>query len=186
MCPDRQTAHQAERTIMENQKSNRTRKIYLPHTKQWVEVSEAQSRAYYRDIWATRKRAQKHHQCMCPKSKHWLCDGDCLACQFHAAGDNLSLDYTVTDEEGNEKSWLEDLQDDRPSAQSVMEDRELLGALFHKLDELDPEGRRICELVMEGRSERDCGKEMGMARNTFVYKRDKLFATLADYLKDFT
>jgi FixJ family two-component response regulator len=66
-----------------------------------------------------------------------------------------------------------------------MEDRELLGALLHKLDELDPEGRRICELVMEGRSERNCGKEMGIARNTFVYKRDKLFATLADYLKDF-
>ena len=68
----------------------------------------------------------------------------------------------------------------------MIEDRELLGALFHKLDELDPEGRRICELVMQGHSERDCGKEMGMARNTFVYKRDKLFATLADYLKDFT
>jgi hypothetical protein len=43
---------------------------------------------------------------------------------------------------------------------------------------------RICELVMEGRSERDCGKEMGMPRNTFVYKRDKLLAALADYLKD--
>lgn len=170
---------------MENQKSNRTRKIYLPHTKQWIEVTEEQYSAYYRDIWATRKRAQAHHQCMCPKSKQWMCDGDCLICPFHAAGDSLSLDYTITDEEGNEKSWLDDLQDDAPSVQSVLEDRELLDTLLYKLDELDPEGRRICKLVMEGRSERDCGKEMGMARNTFVYKRNKLFATLADYLKNF-
>lgn len=168
-----------------NLSQSNERKVYIRNTEQWVEVTEAQYRAYYRDIWATRKRAQGHHQCMCPRNKQWMCDGDCLVCPFHAAGDNLSLDYTITDKDGNEKSWLEDLPDDRPSAQSVMEDRELLDTLLHKLDELDPEGRRICELVMEGRSERDCGKEMGMARNTFVYKRDKLFAVLADYLKDF-
>ncbi|NJP41654.1 hypothetical protein HCH52_11430 [Oscillospiraceae bacterium HV4-5-C5C] len=168
-----------------NLSQSNERKVYIRNTEQWVEVTEAQYRAYYRDIWATRKRAQGHHQCMCPRNKQWMCDGDCLVCPFHAAGDNLSLDYTVTDKDGNEKSWLDNLVDDRPDIQSTLEDRELLDVLLHKLDELDPEGRRICELVMEGRSERDCGKEMGMARNTFVYKRDKLFAVLADYLKDF-
>ena len=162
-----------------------TRKIYLKALHQWVPVSKTDFDNYYRDVNAYRRRQQEHGRCVCPASKRYLCDMDCCTCHFHKGGDELSLDYTVTEEDGNEKSWLEDLPDDRPSAQSVMEDRELLGALLHKLDELDPEGRRICELVMEGRSERDCGKEMGMARNTFVYKRDKLFATLADYLKDF-
>ncbi len=159
--------------------------IYLKDLHQWVSVSKVDYDNYYRDINTYRRRQQEHGRCVCPASKRYLCDMDCCSCRFHKGGDSLSLDYTITDEEGNEKSWLDDLPDDKPSAQSLIEDRELLGALFHKLDELDPEGRRICELVMQGRSERDCGKEMGMARNTFVYKRDKLFAALADYLKDF-
>lgn len=81
-----------------NQNQTRIYKIYLPHEKQWVEVTETQYYAYYRDIWATRKRAQAHHQCMCPKDKHWMCDGDCLICKFHAPGDNLSLDLTYSRE----------------------------------------------------------------------------------------
>ena len=169
----------------ENQNQPTERKIYLKDLHQWVPVSKTDFDNYYRDVNAYRRRQQEHGRCVCPASKRYLCDMDCCTCRFHKGGDELSLDYTVTDEDSNEKSWLEDLPDDRPSAQFVMEDRELLDTLLHKLDELDPEGRRICELVMEGRSERDCGKEMGMARNTFVYKRDKLFAALADYLKDF-
>ena len=110
----------------ENQKSTRGYKVYIHRLKTWVEVTEEQYYAYYRDIWATRKRAQAHGQCMCPKSKTWMCDGDCLACEFRAAGDNLSLDYTVEDGEGNQKSWADDLPDDTPNAQSIMEDRELL------------------------------------------------------------
>lgn len=168
-----------------NDNESTERKIYLKDLHQWVPVSKTDFDNYYRDINAYRRRQQEHGRCVCPASKRYLCDMDCCTCRFHKGGDELSLDYTVTDEDSNEKSWLEDLPDDRPSAQFVMEDRELLDTLLHKLDELDPEGRRICELVMEGRSERDCGKEMRMARNTFVYKRDKLFAALADYLKDF-
>lgn len=66
-----------------------------------------------------------------------------------------------------------------------MEDTELLRALYAKLNELDPEGRLICQLIMEGKSERDCGKEMGLSRNTFVYRRDKLFQKLRSDLKDY-
>ena len=67
----------------------------------------------------------------------------------------------------------------------VLEDAELLHALYAKLNELDPEGRLICQLIMQGKSERDCGKEMGLSRNTFVYRRDKLFKKLRSELKDY-
>lgn len=166
----------------ENQKSTREYKVYIHRLKTWVEVTEEQYYAYYRDIWATRKRAQSHGQCMCPKSKTWMCDGDCLACEFQAAGDNLSLDYTVEDGEGNQKSWADDLQDDTPNAQSIMEDRELLCALYQKLQELDPEGRRICELIMEGKSEREIASALGVSRNTYTYRRDKLLPILREQL----
>lgn len=43
-----------------NQKSTREYKVYIHRLKTWVEVTEEQYYAYYRDIWATRKRAQAH------------------------------------------------------------------------------------------------------------------------------
>lgn len=63
----------------EIRKSTREYKVYIHSTKEWITVTEDVYRAYYRDIWATRNRAQSHGQCMCPKSKTWLCNGDCLA-----------------------------------------------------------------------------------------------------------
>lgn len=47
----------------ENQKSPREYKVYIHRLKTWVEVTEEQYYTYYRDIWATHKRAQAHGQC---------------------------------------------------------------------------------------------------------------------------
>lgn len=170
----------------DNQNPNREYKIYIPSTETWVVVTEEQYRAYYRDIWAIRKRAQTHGQCMCPKSKTWMCDGDCLVCKYHAAGDNLSLDYAVEDGEGNRKCWADDLQNDTPDVQSIVEDFELLCALHRKLEELDPESRCICELIMQGQSEREAAITMNMARSTFKRHWGKVKGELADYLKMYT
>lgn len=68
-------------------------RIYLKSSRQWVEVSEEVYREHYRYYDAFRKRHQAHGQCACPKNKFWLCDGDCLTCEFRRAGDMLSLDY---------------------------------------------------------------------------------------------
>ena len=110
---------------------------------------------------------------------------DCLTCPYAKAGDQLSLDNTISDSDGNEKSWLDDMPDESAAIAEVLEDAELLHALYTKLNELNPEGRLICQLIMEGKSERDCGKEMGLSRNTFVYRRDKLFQKLRSELKDY-
>ena len=77
------------------------------------------------------------------------------------------------------------MPDDAPAIAEVLEDAELLRTLYAKLNELDPEGRLICQLVMQGKSERDCGKKMGLSRSTFVYRRDKLFQKLRSELKDY-
>ncbi len=104
----------------ENQQSTRTYKIYIHRIKTWVEVTKEQHDAYYRDIWATRKRAQSHGRCMCPKSKLWMCDGDCLACEFRAAGDKLSLDHTFENEKGKETSLIDTLVSDDASMDSIL------------------------------------------------------------------
>ena len=77
------------------------------------------------------------------------------------------------------------MPDDAPAIAEVLEDAELLRALYAKLNELDPEGRLICQLIMKGKSERECGKAMGLSRNTFVYRRDKLLQKLRSDLENY-
>ena len=161
-------------------------RIYIKESKSWVDVNKEFYTNYYRDINAYRKRQQEHGRCVCPASKRYLCDMDCLTCPYAKAGDQLSLDNTISDSDGNEKSWLDDMPDESTAIAEVLEDAELLHALYAKLNELDPEGRLICQLIMQGKSERDCGKEMELSRNTFVYRRDKLFKKLRSELKDYT
>lgn len=170
----------------ETQVKSRIYKIYLKDLHQWVPVNKTEYDDYYRDINSYRRRQQEHGRCVCPASKRYLCDMDCWTCRFRKAGDELSFDSDFTDEDGNKKSWLDDLADDAPSAQSVLEDRELLNALLCSLDELDSDGRRICELLMQGCPERAAAAMFGLSRNTFTYRRDKLLAALREALRDFT
>jgi DNA-directed RNA polymerase specialized sigma24 family protein len=161
-------------TNRENQQETREYKIYLPHEKQWVEVTEAQYYAYYRDIWATRKRAQAHRQCMCPKSKIWLCDGDCLACQFCAAGDNLSLDLTYSNEGGDEFSLFDKLAAGSAGVEDVVTDQIMLTELIRRLGEIMPEARRIGELRLEGLTDTEIADVIGIPRTTFLSRIKKV------------
>ena len=173
-------------TINANQNANREYKIYVRSTQEWVPVTEEVYRAYYRDIWATRKRAQYHHACYCPKDKTWACDGDCGLCEYRAPGEVDSLDAPVLDKHGNERSQYELLADDSPNAQSIIEDKELLAALHAKLLEIDPDGRRICELLMEGKTERDIASVMGFASQSSVsHRKRKAFDQLRTLLHDY-
>ena len=84
--------------------------------------------------------------------------------------DNQSKQYRIYIKES--KSWLDDMPDESAAIAEVLEDAELLHAL-------------ICQLIMQGKSERDCVKEMSLSRNTFVYRRDNLFQKLRSELKDY-
>ena len=92
----------------------------------------------------------------------------------------------MNDEDGNEKSWLDDLPDDGPSAQSILEERELLDALVCKLNELEPDGRRICELLLQDKTEREIAAIMGISQqSTINYKKKKAFEMLRELLRDY-
>ena len=135
-------------------KSNQEKqhKIYIRSTNQWVQVTEAIYQSYYRPIWRTQKAAQQAGQCMCPKSKLWTCDGDCLICEFHAAGNTLSLDLPMKTADGDGFTLMDTLIDPDSNFANVVMDRLLLEQLLNELTEHDPEGKRICDLMMEGRS----------------------------------
>lgn len=157
----------------DNPQLTRDYKVYLPRLKEWVEVTKEQYYGYYRDIWATCKRAQAHGQCMCPKSKLWQCDGDCLACQYRAVGDTLSLDYTYENESGEEFSMMDKLQDESVRIEEIVTDKAVLEQLFNQLDEIMPEARRIGELRLAGLTDTEIAKVLGVARTTFLSRIKK-------------
>ncbi len=167
---------------MENQDLPAERAIYLKDLHQWVPVSKADYDNYYRDINTFRRRQQEHGRCVCPASKRYLCDMDCYNCRFRKAGNELSLDYS----NGEENSWLDYLPDDGPSAQSILEERELLDALMRRLSELDPDSRQICELLLLEKSEREIAAIMGVSQQSTVnYRKRKAFEMLRDLLRDY-
>ena len=86
-------------------------RIYIKEFKSWVDVNKEFYTNYYREINAYRRCQQEHGRCVCPASKLYLCDMDCLTCPYAKAGDQLSLDNTISDGDGNEKSWLDNMPD---------------------------------------------------------------------------
>ena len=136
----------------ENKKSDRIYKIYLPHDNLWVKVTEEVYLEYYRPVWRIQKAAQKAGRCTCPKTRLWACDGDCLTCIYGACGNTVSLDAPIENGDGEEFSLVDTLEDPNAAFADVIVDRLLLEKLLDELAEKDLEGKRICELIMEGSS----------------------------------
>ena len=162
---------------------NNDKKYFIPVNGNPIEVSEEVYRAYYQPIWNTRYHAQKNGECRCTKAQLWKCDGVCPGCPFYAAGKKVSIDTPIGGED-DELTLGDTLADDAPSAESILMDKELLDALYDELNRLDPEGKRICELLIY-HSEREAADIMGMARSTFKRHWAKIQAELQDKLKEY-
>lgn len=164
--------------------STQDKKFFIPVDGNPTEVREEVYRAYYRPIWRTRYHAQKDGECVCPKSQLWKCDGVCSGCRYNAAGRKVSLNTPICDDDPD--LTLEDvLESDTPSPESILMDRELLDALYEELDRLDPDGRRICELIMAGKTERQMADELGRSQSTLNYQKRKVLSLLRKTLKDY-
>ena len=136
-----------------------------PYKVTLVEISEAQYRALYPEIWATQKREQYHHRCMCPKKYIWKCDGNCDLCEYHAAGDMLSLD--VPTEDGNVNMY-DAIPDRESTMEDVISDAILLKELIGRFRKLDPDADLIIEMFKEEFSDRKIAERLGRKQRTFA------------------
>lgn len=170
-------------------KVNQSKKFYYPirdaQDPRKVSLEPIPEHLYHQlmpDIWKVRKRMQRSGQCTCPQSRLWACDADCLICPYRTAGRAVSLSTPLDDAED---LTLEDtIANDDPTPESIAMDRALLDALHAELEALDPEGKRICELLMK-HSEREAAAEMGLSRSSFKRRWAKVKTGLADRLKDY-
>ena len=158
--------------------------IYIKSTREWVAVPEEVYREHVRHYDSFRKKQKGRGECACPRSKFWLCDGDCLTCEFrHASMD--SLDYTVESKDGDTYSHIDQLCDPSPSIESIVTDKAQLDQLFVRLNELMPEAIEIGRLRQQGLSDSAIADALGIKRTTFLSRLKKVKALLADEYPDF-
>ena len=74
--------------------------IYVRSTGEKVPVTKTQHDSFYKEADRIRHKEQDHGRCMCPYRFIWKCDGDCIGCEYHAAGDITSLDQPLPDGNG--------------------------------------------------------------------------------------
>ena len=75
---------------MQNNDNQKTYFIYVRSTGEKVPVTKEQHDSFYKEADRIRHKEQDHGRCMCPYRFIWKCDGDCIGCEYHAAGDITS------------------------------------------------------------------------------------------------
>ena len=151
---------------------SKTKRIYIKSSREWVDVSEEVYRDYMRHCDATRKRMQYHRRCSCPKKQFWLCDADCLTCEFRRAGDTLSLDHDLAGDTGG-LTMLDAITDPAPLIEDTIADYEELSELLHRLAEVMPEAIKVGLLREQGLSESAIAAELGIPRTTLRSRLSK-------------
>lgn len=154
-----------------------------PYDVQLVPVTEEVYRSVVPEIERTRKQMQRSGRCVCPKSKLWACDADCSVCPYSACGNTVSFDIPLDDAEG--LTLGDTLVSDEPSPEAIAINTALLEALYDELDRLDPDGKRICELIMQGKTEREIAADLGKRQSTINYQKKRVLNLLREALKDF-
>lgn len=152
--------------------------IYLRSTRERIPCTREEFNNYYRDINAFRQKQQEHGRCVCPQKKRLDCDMDCATCPFRRAGDTRSLDYPMTDEDGNEKAWVDMLEDPATPFEDIIADRSQLLEIIERLAELMPQALVIGRLRQDGLSDTAIAEVIGIPRKTFTDRIRKVHASL--------
>ena len=156
---------------MANHENLSTPFIYLRSTGEKISVTKEQRDAFYKEADRIRHKEQDHGRCMCPYRFIWKCDGACLDCEYHAAGDTTSLDQPLPDGNGT----IGDYVPDRSKAmEEVITDRMLLEQLIARFRELDPDADRIIELLRDELSDRKIAEKLGRKQRTFADQMKKI------------
>ncbi len=156
---------------MQNNDNQKTYFIYVRSTSQKVLVTKEQHDTFYKEADRIRHKEQNHGRCMCPYRFIWKCDGDCLDCEYHAAGDISSLDQPLSDGNGTLGDYIPDRS--KPM-EKVIADRMLLEQLIARFRELDPDADRIIELLGDELSDRKIAEQLGRKQRTFADQMKKI------------
>ena len=104
--------------------------------------------------------------------------GDCGLCKYHTIGDGGSIDFLMDEYEL-------DVEDIGSTPEDIVGEALLWVVLLKELDEIDPDGRRIAEDLMDGETDRNIASILGMARSSFSDRKLRIRQELKNRLQKF-
>jgi len=150
-----------------NQSKVNTRRIYVRSQRRWQEVPEEVYQEYTRFHDTYRHRMQGRGLCSCPRNKWWVCDADCLTCEYRNADVIASLDSPIG-EDDDDLTLMDTIADDSVVVSELATDRIVLEQLFKRLADMMPEAENIGRLRLQGLSDEQISREIGIPRTTFL------------------
>ena len=153
--------------INENTSKNNTHRIYVRSQRRWQEVPEDVYQEHIRFHDTYRHRMQGRGLCCCPRNKWWVCDADCLTCEYRNADVIASLDSPIG-EDDDDLTLMDTIADDSVVVSELATDRIVLEQLFKRLADMMPEAENIGRLRLQGLSDEQISREIGIPRTTFL------------------
>lgn len=151
----------------ENRKGILTRAAY-------VQVSPEVYHEYNKMTNAYRNKQYEHGCCKCPKEKWWQCDTDCASCPYSYAGDQISLDGTHTDKNGDTYSMDQRLGQKSSDFEESVADAAMFSEMLKEMADIFPEITSIAALLDAGYAETEIAEKTGIPRSTIRSRLQKL------------
>lgn len=140
--------------------------LYERSLGKWVQYSEEAYLKLSRDRARTRMSMGRQSRCFCPRNEVWRCDGCCEGCPHYKGEEEVSLN-TVTGHSG--ELTLEDVLTDDVDQENACVEKMYYEDILKRLDEIMPQAREIGVLRMQGKSDREIAKILGIPR-TSMYR----------------
>lgn len=119
--------------------NGKTRYIYHNYDGSHEPATEEEYQAFYKYASNYRRTQQRNCLCVCPKERWMFCDTDCDYCPYRKHAETLSLNYSISDDQGNEVSWLDQLPGGAALLDDLVADTEEMQRLLSRIKELMPE-----------------------------------------------
>ena len=123
---------------------------------------------------------EREDRCWIPNGKGKIvrCTGNCASCEHR--NENAMLSIEAAEEDGGLNL---EATSEKPDA--IVEDAELLKALWERVGELCDEDQTIIKMFSNGASEREIATKVNLSQKGVNKRKKTLFELLKNYLKDF-
>ena len=156
------------------------RPYYLDIDGKRIYVTEEVYRAYKQPLWAEHKRKERERRCQISNGRGGVkrCEEDCSKCPYSKTGSTISLDRLYEDYEYEIAASSES-----PLAALIKE--EFKQKRDEAVSELGPIDQQIVISFMNGISEREIAKEIGISQKAVNKRKNKLLKELNEKLKEY-
>lgn len=164
-------------TAIEVRNCNR---IYIRSTMRWVTVSEDYYATHMRDVHTFRNRQYRQGFCMCPGTKEYMCDCDCLTCPFYKKDAMESLDAPIIDDEGNEETIMDRLVDeDALTPEEDLLEKDEHESLYRAIEQLPPAQQTVIRMMLEEKAQIEIAAALGIkTQSTVSFHKDRAVESL--------